>query len=276
MKTLAAVSIRQYDRAVEALRDYSRTIDQGFQVLLRHEPLHVDADRHRGRVGAIILGTDQGMCGQFNEEIVAFASQRQTLAPPSRPWLLAVVGARAAGFLAEQRWRSDATFPVPTSATDITNLVLDLLPLVDHWRQEANVTQLLVFHNHRTSASSYRPRELQLLPIDARNLTRWRHDPWDSNSLPTFKSPPKLLLSRLVRQYLFVSVYLAAAESLASENASRIAAMQSAERNIEDRLEELQGTFHQLRQSAITEELRDVVAGFETLRKHNNASSPGV
>jgi F-type H+-transporting ATPase subunit gamma len=52
--------------------------------------------------------------------------------------------------------------------------------------------------------------------------------------------------------------------------------MQSAERNIEDRLEELQGTFHQLRQSAITEELRDVVAGFETLRKHNNASSPGV
>jgi F-type H+-transporting ATPase subunit gamma len=73
-----------------------------------------------------------------------------------------------------------------------------------------------------------------------------------------------------------VSVYLAAAESLASENASRIAAMQSAERNIEDRLEELQGTFHQLRQSAITEELRDVVAGFETLRKHNNASSPGV
>jgi TolA-binding protein len=56
-------------------------------------------------------------------------------------------------------------------------------------------------------------------------------------------------------------------QSLASENASRIAAMQAAEKNIQERLDELRGSFNQLRQSAITEELLDVVTGFEALSK---------
>jgi F-type H+-transporting ATPase subunit gamma len=73
------------------------------------------------------------------------------------------------------------------------------------------------------------------------------------------------LFSALIRQYLFVSLFRACAESLASENASRLAAMQGAERNIEERLEELQTQFHQQRQMTITEELLDIVAGFEAL-----------
>jgi F-type H+-transporting ATPase subunit gamma len=64
---------------------------------------------------------------------------------------------------------------------------------------------------------------------------------------------------------LFVSLFTACAESLASENASRIAAMQAAEKNIEQRLDELRGAFNLMRQSAITEELLDVVTGFEAL-----------
>lgn len=271
MKTLAAVSIRQYDRAVEALREYSRTVDLGFQILLRNEPLHPDIDHHMGRTGVVLFGTDQGMCGQFNEEIVGYALGKASQATDDHPWLIAVVGVRAEGLLREKGHAADpdATFTVPSSATDITNLVLDLLPRVDRWRTEANMTRLLVFHNHRTSASSYEPHQVQVLPIDPRDLSRWRREPWQSNCLPLIPTAADVLLSRLVRQYLFVSLYRAAAESLASENASRIAAMQSAEKNIEDRLEELQGAFHHQRQTAITEELRDVVAGFETLVNEN-------
>jgi F-type H+-transporting ATPase subunit gamma len=74
------------------------------------------------------------------------------------------------------------------------------------------------------------------------------------------------LFSSLIQQYLFVSLYRAFAESLASENAGRLASMQAAERNIEDLLEELNSQFQQQRQSSITEELLDIVAGFEALR----------
>jgi F-type H+-transporting ATPase subunit gamma len=69
----------------------------------------------------------------------------------------------------------------------------------------------------------------------------------------------------LIREYLFVSLFRACAESLASENASRLAAMQRADKNIDELLEHLNGTFQRLRQSGIDEELFDVVAGFEAL-----------
>jgi F-type H+-transporting ATPase subunit gamma len=70
-------------------------------------------------------------------------------------------------------------------------------------------------------------------------------------------------LLALVREYLFVSLFRACAESLASENASRLAAMQRAEKNIDELLVDLNRAFHRLRQSGIDEELFDVVSGFE-------------
>ena len=73
------------------------------------------------------------------------------------------------------------------------------------------------------------------------------------------------LFSLLIREYLFVSLYRAFAESLASENASRLASMQVAERNIENRLDELNAQYHQQRQNGIDAELFDLVAGFEAL-----------
>jgi F-type H+-transporting ATPase subunit gamma len=72
-------------------------------------------------------------------------------------------------------------------------------------------------------------------------------------------------LRALIREYLFISLFRACAESLSSENASRLAAMQRADKNIDELLEDLNRTFHRLRQSGIDEELFDVVSGFEAL-----------
>ncbi|MDP3925589.1 MAG: F0F1 ATP synthase subunit gamma, partial [Hydrogenophaga sp.] len=62
-----------------------------------------------------------------------------------------------------------------------------------------------------------------------------------------------------------VSLFRASAESLASENASRLAAMQRADRNSGELLTELGARFHRIRQSGIDEELFDVVAGFDAM-----------
>ena len=75
----------------------------------------------------------------------------------------------------------------------------------------------------------------------------------------------EVCLRALIREYLFISLFRACAESLASENASRLAAMERADRNIDELLENLQATFHRLRQSDIDEELFDVISGFEAL-----------
>ena len=74
-------------------------------------------------------------------------------------------------------------------------------------------------------------------------------------------------LRALIREYLFVSLFRACAESLASENASRLAAMERAEKNIDELSVELQHAFNRLRQSRIDEELFDVIAGVEAVRR---------
>jgi F-type H+-transporting ATPase subunit gamma len=83
--------------------------------------------------------------------------------------------------------------------------------------------------------------------------------------VPQIIGPAAPALHAFIREYLFVVLFQACAESLASENGSRLAAMQRAEKNIQDMLETLNGTFHRIRQESIDEELFDVIAGYEAL-----------
>jgi hypothetical protein len=87
--------------------------------------------------------------------------------------------------------------------------------------------------------------------------------PWPTEALARSHGGGIATLRALIREYLFISLFRACAESLASENASRLAAMERADKNIEELLESLTSTFHRLRQSGIDEELFDVISGFE-------------
>jgi len=104
-----------------------------------------------------------------------------------------------------------------------------------------------------------------LLPLDA----RWQRDlakgRWPTRNLPEVMGEGTTALRALIREYLFISLFRACAESLASENASRLAAMERADKNIGELLENLVGASRRLRQNAIDEELFDVISGFEAL-----------
>lgn len=268
MKTLAAVSIRQYERAVESLADYNRTVDLGLQVVLRHSPEEL-FPRTRGDVGplgVLIFGSDQGMCGQFNEQIIDHALQYLNAEgiAVSRRRVLAL-GARAAAGLESRDLAPTLAWPVPGSIDGITPLIQDVVMQLDTWRSQEQVTRVHLFYNRPLSNAAYRPHGMALLPVQLARFGRLKQQPWPGRTLPTFSMDAGRLLSSLLRQYLFVSLYRAFAESLMAENAARLATMQAAQRNIEERLEELNTLFHQQRQSAITAELLDIVAGFEAL-----------
>ena len=265
MKALAAANINQYERAVEALDDYNRTIDLGFQIAWKRDPLGWNRGDSPSKTVAIVFGSSQGMCGQFNEAIVSRVNEMSRESQSDSPWLILAVGTRAESQLIENGWSIEQSYDIPSSVSDITDLVQSMLPKIERLSSSHNIDRLLVFFNRRASASSFHSHHLQLLPIDPQRRRRWQEEPWRSNSLPLMATDRRQLISRLTRQYLFVSLFTACAQSQASENASRIAAMQAAEKNIEQRLDDLRGTFNQLRQSAITEELLDVVSGFEAL-----------
>ncbi|MFG0265026.1 MAG: F0F1 ATP synthase subunit gamma [Rhodopirellula sp. JB055] len=278
MKTLAAVRIHQYQRAADALKDYNQTIQLGLQVILKEQRLRQlpasewsgentarnDAEESSHH-GVIVIGSDQGMCGQFNEQIATHALEHHAHHCPRPPEALWIVGSRVAFLLTDSGWTVEEAFRIPTSVPEIAGCVSDLLTAVESLREQRHLTTLRIHSNIRSSAGSYQPNTTQLLPIDLAWLQQLSSEPWESPCLPTFGGDREELFSLLIRQSLYVSLYQACAESLASENASRIAAMQAAEKNIEETLDELNTAFKTQRQTSITEELLDVVIGFEAL-----------
>jgi F-type H+-transporting ATPase subunit gamma len=268
MKALAAVSIRQYEKAVESLAAYQRTVELGLRIVLTAGPDHLTIARQAPRrgVGAIVFGSDQGMCGQLNEQIAAHAVhalQEVGAGPDNRR--LATVGARVATRLEEAGQLVAARFAVPDSIATITPRVQELLLHIEASHAQHHLDHVYLFYSRHLSSATYQPHTVPLLPVDRAWLQWVQQHAWPSRVLPTFTIERERLFSALIRQYLFISLYQAMAESLASEHASRLAAMQHADRNIQERLEELRAQFRQQRQLAITTELLDIVAGFEAL-----------
>jgi len=156
-------------------------------------------------------------------------------------------------------------FTVPNSVKAITPLVGQILVERETRHSQDEVAELHLFYNRPTSGAVYAPVHQRLLPLDENWRRRLAELPWPTGNLPEVMGGGTATLRALIREYLFVSLFRACAESLASENASRLEAMQRAENNIDELLEHLNGTFHRLRQSGIDEELFDVTSGFEAL-----------
>jgi F-type H+-transporting ATPase subunit gamma len=269
MKALAAVSIRQYQRAVESLADYNRTVEMGLQIVLKESLEATAASRSQSmRLGAVVFGTDQGLCGQLNNTIVGHAlEEMDKTGIPKEDRIIIAVGVRTADILEDSGQKVFEILTTPGSTAGITSMVQDITLLLENWRFKIAVERMHLYYSEYVSGAIYRPRTLKLIPVDHQWLVGLRREKWASRTLPTFTMDWNRIFRALIREYLFVSIYRAFANSLASENASRLAAMQSAEKNIEERLEELSVHFHRQRQMTITEELLDIVAGFEVLKE---------
>ena len=270
MKALAASSIGQYEKSVRALADYYRTVELGLGACFREsEPAALMAEQ-KGQtdaevIGAVVFGSDQGLVGQFNEVVADYAIKTLT-ALPGKPQVWAV-GERVHARLTDAGLPMIGLFAVPNSVKAITPLVGQIQIESEAHRSKGGYTSIYVFHNRPQSGPLYEQISQRLLPLDAqwqRGLAKVR---WPSGNLPEVMRDSNATLRALIGEYLFISLFRACAESLASENASRLVAMERADKNIDELLENLHGTFHRLRQSDIDEELFDVVSGFEALTR---------
>lgn len=293
MKALSMVHIRQYEQARASLTDYNHTLELGLQALLHHRhfsetqpslPL-TTPPKHHGLVGIILFGSDHGWCGSFNEQLVTDALEQLQHRQISRDrCLVATVGARLIPHLETAHQPIQTTFSLPSSPAGSLQLIQTLLLTIEQWcfRQHSYevtstsgemmeiphpyVEHILLFYNQHRSTTAYQPVSLQLLPLDRSWLYQLEQRPWNSAAQPSLSMNWEPLFSRLIRQYLLISLYRATVESLASENVARLAAMQAAEKKIEERLTDLNAEYRQQRQNAITGELLDIVSGFEALK----------
>jgi F-type H+-transporting ATPase subunit gamma len=263
MKALAASSLGQYEKSVLSLMDYYRTIELGLNAVLRQSGanlLPLQNNLKRSRPGLIVFGSDQGLVGQFNESIAEFL---KTAVPSSNQPKIWAVGERVAVALKDRGFVNLESFDLPSSIQAVAPLVGKILVSIEAFQRKNSATELHVFHHRPMIGAAYEPVCQRLLPIDKEWSKTVQALGWPTNEIPQIISPPLATFEALLREFLFVSLFRACVESLASENASRLVGMQRAEKNIDELSGDLTRRFHRLRQSSIDEELFDVISGFE-------------
>ena len=277
MKAMASSNIVQYQTAVSSLGDYYHTVALGIIAYFKAEKIEsiskkkeiekMNKPKHEKKICAIVFGSDQGLVGQFNDAMSEFVlSSLKALPGEKEVW---AVGERVQKLLLDVGFGRTTLYQVPASVGEITPLVQKILDKCQESQQRDQIVEFYIFQNQPVESSAYQQVMQRFLPLDE----KWR------NTLTELKWPTKLTpqiagiahptLLALISAYLFTSLFKACAESLASENVSRLEAMQRAEKNILDLLDELDSQYHRLRQSSIDEELFDVISGFEALKGQN-------
>ena len=268
MKALAAASIGQYEVSVRSLADYYRTVELGLGESLRQvgsAAIFPERGERNGVLGAIVFGSDQGLVGQFNEAVTEKAIE--TLRAASGEPKVFAVGERVHARLADAGLAPVKLFQVPGSVEAIAMLIGQVQIDSDALRGRSGFSSFHIVYNQLQSGASYVPVSQRMLPLDRQWEEGLTKVGWPCPNLPEILGGEMTTLRSLIREYLFISLFRACAESLASENASRLAAMVRADKNIDELLEDLRGEFHLVRQARIDEELFDVIAGFEVLVK---------
>jgi len=270
MKALSSVNIRLYSDAAQASEEYLKIACHGLAVLdrntdkplLEKEWLKKPVNRGDARHGAIIVGSEQGLVGQFNNRLVQYLKENYHSDSP-----LVCLGYKMGSILKQEGFQVYRQLPIEEAAHEVTELLTGILDVIEVWQKEAGISSIDVYFNQRSGHASYRPSHIRLLPLrqsDFKDKSKeyYQHG---RSPLPMFFGDLKDNLQALLREMIFITLYRAVMVSLASENASRLVAMQNAEKNIEERKDELMDSYNRRRQEAITSELMDILGGFESM-----------
>jgi F-type H+-transporting ATPase subunit gamma len=254
MRSLASMRVQEAQHMLPGIQNYAATMATGIgtALLLMPDPRSMFG-RTQGRRALVVCTAEHGFVGSFNERVLDAA--RASIAAGD---LLFVLGGRGAAAAEERGWPTAWTQPMATRPAGVPETIRALTAELYRSIGAGDVAQVAVmFARHRQTSGMTIERRL-LLPVDPASLAPARR-----RQPPLHNLPPGDLLEKLVAEYVFALLTEAAVESLASENAARFAAMQSAHDNVTKKLEELRQEARQARQTEITTELLDLITGVE-------------
>jgi F-type H+-transporting ATPase subunit gamma len=141
----------------------------------------------------------------------------------------------------------------------------EILMRLEGLRERQEPGRIVLAYARTLRGTEIHPVLVELLPLNTEELIRVADTPWPARCLPMVRESWATVFSAVVREFLYAGVFQAVAESHASEHASRLLAMEVAQRRIRDRLQALRGNLNQQRKEAITAELLDLVSGCEAV-----------
>jgi F-type H+-transporting ATPase subunit gamma len=263
MRSLAGMRMQEAQRALPGIRRYAGAMAAAIADTLLF--VEAPAPPHRaardGR-GLVLCMAEHGFVGGFNEHLIDAAAA--ALKPGDR---LFVLGSRGAAIAEERRLVADWMQPMPSRCAAAPETVHNLSAALYRHVADGEIARVEVMFARSGQRETAAIERRLLLPLDLTSLT-----PRQARQAPLHNLDPVVLQEKLIAEYVFAMLTEAAVESIASENAARFAAMESAHDGVSRKLESLRHDARQARQSEITTELLDLVTGAEALSGRNPAS----
>jgi F-type H+-transporting ATPase subunit gamma len=262
MELVAVNKMRKAREKVEKSRLYAKhagkIIDNALCARMEYPNPHFEK-REVKRVGIIIIATDRGLCGGLNVNLFKLAfkaiHEYQTLKIKIDLYL---IGAKAKSFF--KNLSSDIEIVTTRdlgsdSDPNIDEIINGMDIMVERFNNN-KIDEIILFTNKFINAIRQEPIKTEILPISQINKSI-KSPKWDY----LYEPSAKYTLNALSVRYIDSQIYLSIMENFACEQAARILAMRNATDNADEIINDLKLSYNKLRQTAITQELSEIVSG---------------
>ncbi len=252
MKLVSTVKLQRARQRAEDSKAYFeymyRTINS---ILAKTEQQANDSDR----VGIVVITSNRGLAGGYNANI---ARMIQSSDFEKEKVSLYIVGQKGADMLSRKGYRivSDHSEMMDAPSYEAAKVLGEELLAA---YKAGEIGKLYVAYTEFKNTVTHIPKLMQLLPIEP------EEEEEDSLSLMNFEPNEEEVLGLLIPKYVTGMLYGALLEATASENGARMQAMDSATNNAEEIISDLELKYNRARQSAITQELTEIIAGADAI-----------
>jgi F-type H+-transporting ATPase subunit gamma len=266
MNMVAAAKLRGSQQRMEGFRPYAAA----FTMMLGNIAGRVEPEIHPffqqaapvERVGLVLMTADRGLCGSFNVNLINTAVKfiREKEAAGLEVSLICV-GRKGRDFFRRRKREMLAQYVDVWNKFDFTDAVVVAREIMSAF-MTAGVQEFHLIHSTFINVAIQRPQLVQLLPIQPGEAV----EEGAGGTEYLFEPPMEQFLGYLLPKYINVQVYHGFLENSTSEHAARMTAMDNAQSNCKDMINNLTLVMNKARQAAITKELMDIVGGAEALK----------
>lgn len=269
MKMVASSKLHKAQQSIESMRPYERLLNKIMGTFVQSMegelPSPYAAVRPVQRVALVVYTSNSSLCGGFNANIIKALNKKVEAYRKEGVEVTQVVAfgkkaleaVRKAGWTDAQDCGALLDHPAYAPAANVAAELMQKFVDGEVDRVE------LIYHHFRSAASQVITQETLLpISIDATATGEAAEEKHSGKKLDFIVEPSKeQIVLQLIPKALYLKLYTALLDSLASEHAARVIAMQIATDNADELLRELTLTYNKTRQQAITTELLDIVGG---------------
>ena len=268
MYMISTTKLRKAKEKLEHVEPYFFRLDNAMARILRHMPdiehkyfkdtSNIPHDKLK--VGYIVVTADKGMAGAYNHNVIKKAEELMAENPSGKLYIVGQMGLH----YFEKKGINVSTVFSYTAQDPNLNRARNIAEYVIERYKEDKLDEVYIIYTRMVSAAAVETEVQQLLPLKKHEIeNRAAAIPagiFSNEEMALYPSPEKVV-SSIGRGFVAGYIYGALVESFASEQNSRVMAMEAATNSAKDMLKELQVVYNRARQAAITQEITEVIGG---------------